>query len=79
MSNFRLGKSKFLVIEACEYDSSFLHYSPKIIVVTNIDKEHLDYFKTFANVKKAFQNFIMRLPADGFLVFNKDDKYIAQN
>jgi len=73
-SNFREGKSKFLVIEACEYDSSFLQYSPKIITITNIDKEHLDYFKTFANVKKAFNNFVMRLPEDGFLVFNKDDK-----
>jgi UDP-N-acetylmuramate--alanine ligase len=41
---------------------------PKIIVVTNIDKEHLDYFKTFANVKKAFKNFIKKLPKDGFLV-----------
>ena len=70
-SNFRFGKSKFLVIEACEYDSSFLHYLPKIIVVTNIDKEHLDYFKTFANVKKAFKNFIAKLPPSGFLVFNK--------
>jgi len=74
-SNFRLGNSKYLVIEACEYDSSFLQYLPKIIVVTNIDKEHLDFFKTFANVKKAFKDFIARLPADGFLVFNKDDKY----
>lgn len=74
-SNFRFGKSKILVIEACEYDSSFLHYSPNIIVVTNIDKEHLDYFKTLANVKKAFHDFIMRLPKDGFLVFNNDDKY----
>ena len=74
-SNFRAGKSKFLVIEACEYDSSFLFYSPKIAVITNIDKEHLDYFKTFANVKKAFKDFIMRLPQDGFLVFNKDDKF----
>ncbi len=74
-TNFRVGKSKFLVIEACEYDASFLEYSPKIIVVTNIDKEHLDYFKTFANVKKAFKDFIVRLPAEGFLVFNKDDKY----
>lgn len=74
-SNFRAGKSKFLVIEACEYDSSFLCYEPKITVITNIDKEHLDYFKTFANVKKAFKDFIVRLPANGFLVFNKDDKY----
>lgn len=73
-SNFRFGKSKFLVIEACEYDSSFLCYLPKITVITNIDKEHLDYFKTFANVKKAFKDFILKTPADGFLVFNKDDK-----
>lgn len=77
-SNFRKGTSNFLVIEACEYDSSFLHYSPKIIVVTNIDKEHLDYFKTFANVKKAFKDFIVRLPADGFLVFNKEDKNLEK-
>jgi len=73
-SNFRAGNSKMLVIEACEYDSSFLRYSPKIIVVTNVDKEHLDFFKTFANVKKAFADFIMRLPSDGFLVMNEDDE-----
>ena len=75
-SNFREGKSKLLVIEACEYDSSFLHYSPKVIVVTNLDKEHLDYFKTFANVKKEFQKFIMSLPTEGFLAVNKDDENI---
>jgi len=77
-NNFRMGKGRFLVIEACEYDSSFLNYSPKIIVVTNVDKEHLDYFKTFANVKKAFCDFIVRLPAGGALVFNKDDKNIPR-
>ena len=77
-SNFRFGKSKLLVIEACEYDSSFLYYLPKIIIVTNVDKEHLDYFKNFANVKKAFKKFIMRLPAGGFLVFNEDDKDIPR-
>ena len=73
-SNFREGKSKMLVIEACEYDSSFLSYSPKIIVVTNVDKEHLDYFKNFENVKKAFQNFVAKLSDDGALVFNSDDE-----
>jgi UDP-N-acetylmuramate--alanine ligase len=77
-SNFRAGKSKYLVIEACEYDSSFLHYEPKIIVVTNIDKEHLDYFKTLANVKKAFKDFIAKLPADGYLVFNINEKTLRQ-
>lgn len=75
-SNFRQGKSKYLVIEACEYDGSFLEYDPAIIVVTNVDKEHLDYFKTFENVKKAFQQFIMRLPKDGYLIANGDDPNI---
>ncbi len=77
-SNFRSGKSKFLVIEACEYDSSFLHYLPRLTVVTNVDKEHLDYFKTFKNVVKAFKDFILKLSAGDFLVFNKDDKYIPR-
>ncbi len=67
-SNFRMGKSKYLVIEACEYDGSFLEYSPKIAVITNVDKEHLDYFKTFANVKKAFKDFAKKVPKDGFLI-----------
>jgi len=67
-SNFRFGQSKILVIEACEYDASFLNYFPKIIVVTNIDKEHLDYFKTFTNVKKSFDKFIAKLPKDGHLI-----------
>lgn len=70
-SNFRMGRSRYLVIEACEYDGSFLEYSPQIAIITNIDKEHLDYFKTFANVKKAFKDFAKKLPPDGFLVTEK--------
>jgi|SRR5581483_6015739 len=77
-TNFRMGKSKYLVIEACEYDGSFLNYEPKITVVTNVDKEHLDYFKTFDNVKKTFREFIEKLPADGFLVANQDDGNMPQ-
>ncbi len=72
-SNFRMGHSNFLIIEACEYDDSFVNYQPKVIVVTNVDKEHLDYFKTFKNVVLAFRKFILKLPKDGFLVANKDD------
>ena len=72
-SNFRAGRGKHLVIEACEYDGSFLNYQPNIIVVTNVDREHMDYFKTFSNVKKTFKNFVLKLPQDGFLVANRDD------
>ena len=77
-SNFRMGKSKYLVIEACEYDGSFLNYFPKITVITNVDKEHLDYFKTFKNVISEFKKFILKLPQDGFLVANKDDKFMPK-
>lgn len=51
---------------------------PKIIVITNIDKEHLDYFKTFVNVKKAFKDFIAKLPSDGFLVNKYPEKDIKK-
>lgn len=67
-----MGKSKYLVIEACEYDGSFLEYQPQIAVITNVDKEHLDYFKTFANVKKAFRDFAKKVPPDGFLITEKN-------
>jgi UDP-N-acetylmuramate--alanine ligase len=77
-SNLRFGKGKFLIIEACEYDASFLNYQPKIVVVTNVDKEHLDYFKNFENVKKAFDNFTLKLPSDGFFVGNGDDKSVSR-
>ena len=73
-----MGQGKYLVIEACEYDDSFSHYFPSLIVVTNTDKEHLDYFKTFQNVIKAFKHFILKLPAGGFLVFNQDDKNLVK-
>jgi UDP-N-acetylmuramate--alanine ligase len=79
-SNFHLGgnpKSKILVIEACEHFASFLNYWPKIIVLTNIEKDHLDYYKNLNNILKTFKKYIDRLPNDGLLVANKDDKIIS--
>ncbi len=73
-SNFRAGKSKYLVIEADEHFASFLNYSPKIIVLTNIEADHLDYYKNLSNYIDAFRKFINSLPDDGFLVINRDDK-----
>ncbi|MDD4358748.1 MAG: Mur ligase domain-containing protein [Candidatus Pacebacteria bacterium] len=56
-SNLRLGNSKYLVIEACEYEDSFLNYHPDIGVILNIEADHLDYFKTFEKVKESFNKF----------------------
>ena len=77
-SNCRVGKSKYLVIEADEHFASFLNYWPKIIVLTRIEADHLDYFKNFKNYLLAFKKFISHLPKDGTLVANKDDKYTSK-
>lgn len=75
--NFRLGKSKYLIIEADEYKNSFLNYYPQGIIVTNVDREHLDHYKNFHNVKKGFLKFMANVRPGGILVLNKDDKPLA--
>ena len=72
--NNRVGNSENFIIEACEYVESFLKFSPKSAIILNIDNDHLDYFKTFENVKKAFIKYVELLPEDGILVVNGDDE-----
>ena len=73
-SNFRKGKSDYLVIEADEFKASFHNYSPTYAIITNIDAEHLDFYKNVANVKKSFLKFIGNIKSGGVLVVNQDDK-----
>jgi UDP-N-acetylmuramate--alanine ligase len=73
-SNCKVGKSKYLVIEADEYKESFLNYWPKIIVLLNIEYDHPDYFKNLRHYILAYKKFISHLPKEGVLVANKDDK-----
>ncbi len=68
-----VGNSEHFIIEACEYVESFLKFSPKAEIILNIDNDHLDYFKTFENIKKAFIKYVKLLPDDGTLVLNADD------
>ncbi|MBI2050126.1 MAG: UDP-N-acetylmuramate--L-alanine ligase [Candidatus Staskawiczbacteria bacterium] len=75
-TNFRVGKSRVLVIEADEHFASFLNYWPKVIVLTNIEKEHLDYYKTLNNVIRTYKKYLSHLKRDGILVANKEDKNI---
>jgi UDP-N-acetylmuramate--alanine ligase len=77
-SNCRVGKSKYLVIEADEYKESFLNYWPKIIVLLNIEYDHPDYFKNLRHYILAFKKFVFHLPKNGILIANKDDKNIYQ-
>ncbi|MBU6431172.1 UDP-N-acetylmuramate--L-alanine ligase [Patescibacteria group bacterium] len=73
-SNFVAGKGDYLVVEACEYKKSFLNIDPKIIVITNIDNDHLDYYGNMENLKKAFADFASKLPEDGYLVCDPNDE-----
>ena len=77
-SNCRIGKTQYLVIEADEHFASFLNYWPKIIVLTSLDADHLDYYKNFKNYISAFKKFISRLPENGKLAVNKDDENIKK-
>lgn len=71
--NYRVGESEYFILEACEYVESFLKFNPKAEVILNIDNDHLDYFKTFDNIKNAFVKYVNLLPKDGVLILNADD------
>jgi UDP-N-acetylmuramate--alanine ligase len=67
-SNAKLGEGNFLVAEADESDGSFLKLSPTIAVVTNIDREHMDFFKNMEGLKDAFLSFVNKVPFYGVAV-----------
>jgi UDP-N-acetylmuramate--alanine ligase len=72
-SNARLGKSHYLVAEADESDRSFLKLSPILAVVTNIDREHMDCYRNMGEVRRAFLEFMDRVPFYGMVVACNDD------
>ncbi len=76
-SNFRAGKSKYAVVEACEYKRDFLHLQPDVLVITNIEYEHVDYYKNFADVQSAFRELAEKVSEDGAIVTNVTDPNIA--
>lgn len=76
--NAKLGQGEFLVAEADESDGSFLKLSPVIEVVTNIDLEHLDYYRDLDHIKDVFIQFMDRIPFYGAIVLCLDDPNIAE-
>ncbi len=73
MSNLVVGQSEYLVAEACEYRRSFLNLTPRIVVITNIDNDHLDYYKDIDDIKSAFREFARKLGKSDYLVCNLSD------
>ncbi len=77
-NNARFGKGDWAVLEADESDGSFLNLPINYSVLTNIDKEHIDYYKNFKNLKKSFLKFINKTPAVGKSILCIDDKEIKK-
>lgn len=76
-SNFRPGKSKYAVVEACEYKRDFLHLKPDVLVITNIEYEHVDYYKDLADVQSAFRTMAEAVPETGFIITDTASPTIA--
>jgi UDP-N-acetylmuramate--alanine ligase len=73
-----LGKGEWLIAEADESDGSFHKLSPEIAVITNIDNDHMDHYKSFENLKKAFLDFAYRVPFYGLMVVCGDDPVVRE-
>ena len=64
-TNARLGKSDWMIVEADESDGTFIKLPSTYVVITNIDREHIDFYKTFDNLNRAFRNFVENIPFYG--------------
>ena len=76
-SNARLGRGEYMVAEADESDRSFLKLSPSIAVITNIDREHMDAYGSFADLQQAFIDFANKVPFYGAVVACADDAELS--
>src|SRR2546421_2451587 len=77
-TNARLGAGDWMVVEADESDGTFLKLPADVAVVTNVDPEHLDHFKTFEAVQEAFRSFVENVPFYGFAVMCTDHVVVQQ-
>ena len=84
-TNFRLGKGNHFVVEGDEYDtaffdkeSKFLHYRPKVAIITSIEFDHADIFSDIEAIKRSFKKFVALLPPDGLLIANFDDANVVE-
>ena len=72
------GKGDIIVVEADEYDRTFLSLKPVIAIVNNVEEEHLDCYKDFEDLKSAFEKFVNNIPFYGFALLNADDSNISE-
>ena len=75
--NIKLGESSYFVAEADESDGTFLCYTPTYSIITNIDREHMDFYKTYDNLLKTFAKFVDQTKKDGCIFYYKEDKALS--
>jgi UDP-N-acetylmuramate--alanine ligase len=76
-TNYRAGKSKYFIVEACEYKRDFLTLEPDVLVITNIEHEHVDYYKDLEDVQDAFHELAMKVPKEGAVIAIRSDAKVA--
>ncbi|MBE7026587.1 MAG: UDP-N-acetylmuramate--L-alanine ligase [Ruminococcaceae bacterium] len=72
--NMRVGESEYFLTEACEYHCSFLEFFPRLAIITNVDEDHLDFFKDIEHIKQAFCQFAEIPDENGYVIVCGDDK-----
>ena len=77
--NIKAGNSQYFLTEACEYTNSFLKFFPNIAVITNIEEDHLDFFKGIEDIKNSFKNFALLTNPDGYVVAWGEDPEIVDS
>lgn len=76
-SNYRAGKSKYAIVEACEYKRDFLHLKPDILIITNLEYEHVDYYKSLEDVQDAFKTLVSQVNEGGVVITDTANPNIA--
>ena len=76
-SNFVSGEHELFVVEACEYKDHLLEITPKILVITNLEWDHTDYFHSLGALQETFKKAVARVPADGVIIANPNDANVA--
>ncbi len=76
-SNFSFGKSRYFIVEACEYRRDFMTLEPDILVITNIEHEHVDYYPDLDSVQTAFRDLALKVPSQGAVIASSKDPKLA--
>lgn len=74
--NARMGQGPYAIVEADEYRRAFLKYTPQIVVINNIEEDHLNYFKDLEDIKIAFREFAQNVPSNGVIIANGEDQNV---